>query len=133
MSRARRLGRLGGLAAVAVAAMPFAWLWVVFMAIAAWLLWRAWWRRAGDRLAAAGATLPADRRDWGAAMAAELAQVEDRGARWRFAAGCAGRPSCRRGATGRRWAWPGSAPAPRPPPGTWPSTGLRPAPRAGPR
>ena len=41
MSRARRLGRLGGLAAVAVAAMPFAWLWVVFMAIAAWLLWRA--------------------------------------------------------------------------------------------
>jgi hypothetical protein len=67
--------------------------------VAAWLLWRAWWRRAGDDLAAldgpawllaaAAATLPADRRDWGAAMAAELAQVEERGARWRFAAGCA--------------------------------------------
>jgi hypothetical protein len=125
MSRTRRLGRLGGLAAVAVAAMPFAWLWVAFMAsaddpltfrlgldmaiwltvfgtpamVAAWLLWRAWWRRAGDRLAAldgparllavATAALPADRRDWGAAMAAELAQVEDRRARWRFATGCA--------------------------------------------
>jgi hypothetical protein len=67
--------------------------------VAAWLLWRAWWRQAGDRLAAedgpawlvaaAARTLPADRRDWGAAMAAELAQVEERGARWRFAAGCA--------------------------------------------
>jgi hypothetical protein len=125
MSRARRLGRLGGVAAVAVAAAPFAWLWVISMAsaddpltlglrlemaigltvfgtpamVAAWLLWRAWWRRAGDRLAAldgpgwllaaAAATLPDGRRDWGAAMAAELAQVEDRGARWRFAAGCA--------------------------------------------
>jgi hypothetical protein len=99
MSLARRLGRLGALVAVAVAATPFAWLWVVSMAgaadpptfrvrldmaiamtvlgtpamVAAWLLWRAWWRRAGDRLAAldgpawllaaAGATLPADRRD----------------------------------------------------------------------
>jgi hypothetical protein len=42
-------------------------------------------------LAAATATLPADRRDWGAAMAAELAQVpeRERAARWRFAAGCA--------------------------------------------
>jgi hypothetical protein len=125
MTRARRLGRLGGVAAVAAAGAPFAWLWVVSMAsaddpptfrvrldmaiwltvfgtpamAAAWLLWRAWWRRAGERvaaldgpaglLAAAAATLPADRRDWGAAMAAELAQVEDRGARWRFAAGCA--------------------------------------------
>jgi hypothetical protein len=125
MTRARRLGHLGGLAAVAVAATPFAWLWAVSMAsavdpltfrvrldmaiwltafgtpamVAAWLLWRAWWRRAGGRVAAldgpawllvgAAATLPADRCDWGAAMAAELAQVEDRGARWRFAAGCA--------------------------------------------
>jgi hypothetical protein len=40
-------------------------------------------------LAAAAATLPADRRDWGAAMTAELAQVQDPAARWRFAAGCA--------------------------------------------
>jgi hypothetical protein len=67
--------------------------------IAAGLLWRAWWRRAGARLAtldgpawllaAAAAMLPDDRRDWGAAMAAELAQVQDRPARWRFALGCA--------------------------------------------
>jgi hypothetical protein len=125
MTRTRRLGRAGGLAAVAVAATPFAWLWVLTMAsaddpltfrarlnmaiwlavfgtpamVAAWLLWRAWWRRAGDQLAtqdgpawllaAAAATLPADPRHWGAAMAAELAQVEERAARWRFAAGCA--------------------------------------------
>jgi hypothetical protein len=125
MNRTRRLGRLGGLVASAAAAAPFAWLWVlqmrtaddpltaqvrldmaIWMAvfgtpwmIAAWLLWRAWWRRAGATLAtldgparllaAATATLPADRRDWGAAMAAELAQVQDRAARWRFAAGCA--------------------------------------------
>ena len=42
-------------------------------------------------LAATTATLPADRRDWGAAMAAELAQVpvQERAVRWRFAAGCA--------------------------------------------
>ena len=67
--------------------------------VAAWLLWRAWWRRAGAELsvldgpalllAAASATLPADRRDWGTAMTAELAQVQDPAARWRFAAGCA--------------------------------------------
>jgi len=37
----------------------------------------------------AWATLPADRRDWGAAMAAELAQVRSRSSRWWFAAGCA--------------------------------------------
>ena len=125
MNRTKRLGRLGGLAAAAVAATPFAYLWVwqvgsakqpptaavrldmaIWMAVfaipamlAAWLLWRAWRRRAGARvsaldgpgllLAAATATLPAARRDWGAAMVAELAQVEDRAARWRFAAGCA--------------------------------------------
>ena len=67
--------------------------------VAAQLLWQAWWRRAGAELsvldgpalllAAAAATLPADRRDWGAAMTAELAQVQDPAARWRFAAGCA--------------------------------------------
>jgi hypothetical protein len=121
----RRIGRVGGLAAVAVAATPFAWLWVlqvrnakipptpeiqldmaIWMAVfatpwmlAAWLLWRAWWRRAGARLsaldgpawllAAAAATLPADRRDWGAAMVAELTQVQGGRARRRFAAGCA--------------------------------------------
>jgi hypothetical protein len=119
------IGRLGGLAASAVAAAPFAYLWVQMMAsaddpltaqdrldlaigmavfgtpwvIAAGLLWRAWWRQAGARLstldgpgwllAAAAAMLPDDRRDWGAAMAAELAQVQDRPARWRFAVGCA--------------------------------------------
>jgi hypothetical protein len=125
MNRTRRLGRAGGLAVVAVAATPFAYLWILqvrnakepptaqvrldiasWMAVfgtpamlAAWLLWRAWWRRAGVGLAsldgpawllaAATATLPAARRDWAAAMAAELAQVRDPAARWRFAAGCA--------------------------------------------
>jgi hypothetical protein len=95
MSRDKRIGLLGGLAAVAAAVAIGPW------PIAAWLLWRAWWRQAGPRLsaldgparllAAATATLPADRRDWGAAMAAELAQVpvQERAARWRFAAGCA--------------------------------------------
>lgn len=39
-------------------------------------------------LAAAVATLPEDRREWGAAMTAELAQVPDRPARWSFAVGC---------------------------------------------
>ena len=93
MNRDKRIGLLGGLAAVALAIGPWP--------VAAWLLWRAWWRQAGVRLsaldgparllAAATATLPADRRDWGAAMAAELAQVpvQERAARWRFAAGCA--------------------------------------------
>jgi len=99
MNRDKRIGLLGGLIAVvgAVVLAPFLWLW----AVAAWLLWRAWWRQAGVRLwaldgparllAAATATLPADRRDWGAAMAAELAQVpvQERAARWRFATGCA--------------------------------------------
>jgi hypothetical protein len=125
MNRTRRMGRLGGLAVSAAAAVPFAWLWVlqmtgardpmtlrgrldlaVWMAVfgtpwilAARLLWRAWWRHAGARLssldgpgwllAAAAAILPADRRHWGAAMTAELAQVPDRPARGRFAAGCA--------------------------------------------
>jgi hypothetical protein len=75
-------------------AVPTA-LWVT----AALLLVGHWWRQAGARfsgldgparlLAAATATLPADRRDWGAAMTAELTQVQDPAARWRFAAGCA--------------------------------------------
>jgi hypothetical protein len=127
--RTKRIGRLGGLAAAAAAATPFAYLWVlqvrnadepltlqvrldmaIWMAVfgtpwmlAAWLLWRAWWRQAGATLsamdgpawllAAAATTLPADRRQWGAAMAAELAQVQGRSARrrWRPA------PPCRRG------------------------------------
>lgn len=125
MNRGRRLGRVGGLVVPAAAAAPFVALWVgmmrsaddpltvrarldmaIWMAVfgtpwmvAAWLLWRAWWRRAGAELsvldgpalllAAAATTLPADRRDWGAAMTAELARVQDPAARWRFAAGCA--------------------------------------------
>jgi hypothetical protein len=74
-------------------AIPTA-LWVA----AALLLVDHWWRQAGASvsgldgparlLAVATATLPADRRDWGAAMTAELAQIQDRASRWRFAAGC---------------------------------------------
>lgn len=68
---------------------------------ALWLLGRAWRVRTGGRaagdldgpgrlLAAAAATLPDPRRDWGQAMTAELAQVRGGGSsRWRFAAGCA--------------------------------------------
>ena len=125
MNRGRRLGRVGGLVVPAAAAAPFVALWdgmmrsaddpltvrarldmAIWMAVfgtpwmvAAWLLWRAWWRRAGAELsvldgpalllAVAATTLPADRRDWGAAMTAELARVQDPAARWRFAAGCA--------------------------------------------
>ena len=54
-----------------------------------------WWSRTGIRLfamdppgrllAAAGATLPNDRGEWGLAMHAELAEVHGRPARWRFA------------------------------------------------
>jgi hypothetical protein len=78
------------------------WLVAVFGApwvLAAQLLWRTWWRQAGGELStldgpallltAAAATLPAERRDWGAAMTAELAQVPDRPSRWRFAVGAA--------------------------------------------
>jgi hypothetical protein len=95
MNRGKRIGLLGGLAALVATAMIGPW------PIAAWLLWRAWRRQAGiglsrldgpaRLLAAATATLPPDRRDWGAAMAAELAQVPvpERASRWRFAAGCA--------------------------------------------
>lgn len=97
MNRDRLIGLLGGLAAAAVSVAVAVGPWP----IAAWLLWRAWWRHAGVRLsaldgparllAAATATLPADRRDRGQAMAAELAQVpvQERAAQWRFAAGCA--------------------------------------------
>jgi hypothetical protein len=54
-----------------------------------------WWSRTGIRLsasdppgrllAAAVATLPDHRREWGMAMEAELAEVQGRSARWRFA------------------------------------------------
>jgi hypothetical protein len=67
--------------------------------IAVRLLWRAWWARAAATLstmdgparllAVAVAALPDDRRDWGAAMSAELAQVRGCSSRWAFAAGCA--------------------------------------------
>ncbi|GAA4711932.1 hypothetical protein [Phytohabitans rumicis] len=66
---------------------------------AALLVLHFWLTRAGARmsamdpperaLAAAVATLPEHRRDWGAAMTAELAEVRGRSARWRFALSCA--------------------------------------------
>jgi hypothetical protein len=81
-------GYVASVVVVALVAAP--WL------IAARLLWRGWWARArpawtgpGWLLAAAVATLPAARRDWGAARTAELARVRGRAARWWFAAGCA--------------------------------------------
>jgi hypothetical protein len=78
VTRTERIGRVGGLAASAVALTPFAYLWVQMVSnaddpltfrvrldmaiwmvvfgtpwmVAAWLLWRAWWRRAGAALAA---------------------------------------------------------------------------------
>jgi hypothetical protein len=66
-------------------------LWVV----AARLVLRHWWSGPGSRmsamdlpgrlLAAAVAALPERRRAWGRAMTAELAEVQGRPARWRFA------------------------------------------------
>jgi hypothetical protein len=68
MNRDQRIGLVGGLVAVAASAAVGPW------PLAAWLLWRAWWRQAGVRLsaldgparplAAATATLPAHRPDW---------------------------------------------------------------------
>jgi hypothetical protein len=69
--------------------------------LAVWLQGRVWWARAtrdwpggrsgldgpGRLLAAAAATLPPERHDWGRAMTAEIAQIPDRAARWRFALG----------------------------------------------
>lgn len=43
----------------------------------------------GRLLAAAVRWMPEERRDWGAAMLAELAQLQHPSARWRFALGCA--------------------------------------------
>jgi len=75
---------------VAVIATP----WVFAVRI----LWRAWWapyaaampRADGPArlLVLAVAFLPNDRREWGAAMAAEMDHVEGRSSRWSFAAGC---------------------------------------------
>jgi len=63
--------------------------------LAALLVVGFWWERAGPRLstldpparllATAVATLPEHRRDWGAAMTAELGEVQGRAARWGFA------------------------------------------------
>jgi hypothetical protein len=71
-------------------AVPTA-LWVA----AALLLVDHWWSRTGIRLsamdppgrllAAAVATLPDHRREWGMAMNAELAEIRGRSARWQFA------------------------------------------------
>jgi hypothetical protein len=66
--------------------------------LAAWAVWFAWRRRAAldsqpdapaRLLALAVATLPDARRDWGAAMTAELSSIAAQAARWRFAAGSA--------------------------------------------
>jgi hypothetical protein len=75
---------------IAIVATPWA--------IAARVLFRAWRRDDPDAsltidvpshlLTAAVASLPSDRRDWGAAMLAELSHVEGQAARWRFALGC---------------------------------------------
>jgi hypothetical protein len=77
--------------ALAVAATP----WV----IAARMLFRDWLKRASTAyvavdvpshlLAMATAALPADRRDWGLAMSAEMSHVQGYAARWRFALDCA--------------------------------------------
>lgn len=63
--------------------------------VAVRLLWRRWWARTGadlatldapaQLLAAAVAATPRHRRDWGAAMLAELDQVRDPAERWAFA------------------------------------------------
>jgi hypothetical protein len=70
------------------------WLSVLATA-AAWVVWLRWRRRAGldtqpdgpgQLLAVGVAALPPDRQEWGEALMAELASIEDRGERWRFAA-----------------------------------------------
>ena len=61
--------------------------------VAAWLTARAWHARAseedGPARLLAGAVAALDRPEWGRAMTAELAHVDDPRERWRFAAGCA--------------------------------------------
>jgi hypothetical protein len=67
----------------------------VLATAAAWVVWLRWRHRAdvdaqpdgpGRLLAVGVATLPPDRHEWGDALMAELASIEDRGERWRFAA-----------------------------------------------
>jgi hypothetical protein len=63
--------------------------------VAARFVLRHWWSESGSRmstmdppgrlLAVAVAALPERRREWGEAMTAELAEMEGRSARWRFA------------------------------------------------
>jgi hypothetical protein len=66
---------------------------------AVWVVWLRWRRRADidgqpdgpARLLAVGvATLPEDRHEWGDALLAELASIDNRSERWRFAASGAG-------------------------------------------
>jgi hypothetical protein len=67
--------------------------------IATRLLWRAWSAQhavglslmdgPARLLAFAVSALPDDRREWGAAMVAELEQVQNSASRWQFAFGCA--------------------------------------------
>ena len=67
----------------------------LLLVVAARLVLRHWWSGPGSRmstmdlperlLAAAAAALPERRRGWGRAMTAELAEVQGRSARWRFA------------------------------------------------
>ena len=67
--------------------------------ITSWLLVDQWWGGTGARLstmdapgrllATTVATMPEPRRRWGEAMLGELAQVQGRSARWRFALSCA--------------------------------------------
>jgi hypothetical protein len=83
-----------GLFAPAIVSFVFAPL-VVTVA----LLLAIWWKRmrrrsagldaAGLVLASAVCALPEARREWGAAMLAELGQIHDLISRWRFALGCA--------------------------------------------
>ena len=73
-------------------------IWLLFAApsfFAAWLLVNAWWNGSGQRLstmdsparllAVAVGAMPETRREWAAAMQAELTQVRGRWARWSFA------------------------------------------------
>ncbi|MFF9016852.1 hypothetical protein ACF09C_28265 [Streptomyces sp. NPDC014870] len=76
-------------AAVQLVLPPLLWV------LAARFVLHHWWVTTGSRLApmdpperlltAAVAALPERRREWGAAMAAELTEVEGRAERWRFA------------------------------------------------
>jgi hypothetical protein len=78
----------------------------VVYVVAALVLLRFWLAGPGARLskmdsperllAIAAATLPDHRREWGAAMLGELADVQGRPARWRFALSCARAALCPR-------------------------------------